>query len=51
MTAVIVDILPKFKSLTSAQKRKLENRMKLLSTVTKEIQKSADALPQSLVQE
>ena len=51
MAAVIVDILPKFKSLTSAQKRKLENRMKLLSTVTKEIQKSADALPESLVQE
>ncbi len=51
MTTVIVDILPKFKTLTAAQKRKLENRMKLLSTVTKEIQKSADALPSSLVQE
>ena len=51
MTAVIVDVLPKLKSLTAAQKRKLENRMKLLSTVTKEIQKSADALPSSLVQD
>jgi hypothetical protein len=51
MAAVIIDILPKFKSLTVAQKRKLENRMKILSSVTKEIQKSADALPASLVQE
>ena len=51
MAAVIVDVLPKFKSLTAAQKRKLENRMRMLSTVTKEIQKSADALPSSLVQE
>jgi hypothetical protein len=43
MMAVIGDIVPKFKSLTSTQKRKLENRIKLLSTVTKEIQKSSEA--------
>jgi hypothetical protein len=44
MVAVVGDIVPKFKNLTSMQKRKIENRIKLLSTVTKEIQKSSDAL-------
>ena len=44
MMAVVGDIVPKFKSLTSMQKRKLENRIKLLSSVTKEIQKSSEAL-------
>ena len=44
MTAVVSDIVPKFKSLTSGLKRKLENRIKMLSSVTKEIQKSSDAL-------
>ncbi len=44
MMTVVSDVLPKFKSLTSMQKRKLENRIKLLSTVTKEIQKSSEAL-------
>ena len=44
MTAVIGDVMPKFKNLTSQQKHKLENRIKLLSSVTKEIQKSSDAL-------
>jgi hypothetical protein len=44
MMAVVGDVVPKFKSLTSQQKRKLENRIKLLSTVTKEIQKSSEAL-------
>jgi hypothetical protein len=44
MMAVVVDVMPKFKSLTSAQKNKLENRIKLLSSVTKEIQKSSEAL-------
>ena len=48
MTAVVADIVPKFKNLTSAQKRKLENRIKMLSTVTKEIQKSSDALSAAL---
>jgi hypothetical protein len=49
MMSVISDILPKFKSLTTFQKRKLENRIKLLSSVTKEIQKSAEALSVSAV--
>lgn len=44
MIVVIMDVMPKFKSLTSQQKRKLENRIKLLSSVTKEIQKSSEAL-------
>jgi hypothetical protein len=44
MMAIVGDIMPKFKSLTSNQKRKLENRIKLLSSVTREIQKSSDAL-------
>ncbi len=44
MTAVIGDVMPKFKNLTSQQKRKLENRIKLLSNITREIQKSSEAL-------
>lgn len=44
MMAVVGDVVPKFKNLTSQQKRKLENRIKLLSSVTKEIQKSSEAL-------
>jgi len=44
MTAIIGDVMPKFKNLTANQKRKLENRIKLLSSVTKEIQKSSEAL-------
>jgi hypothetical protein len=48
LTLIVVDIMPKFKSLTSKQKRKLENRIKLLSNVTKEIQKSSDALSAAL---
>jgi hypothetical protein len=48
LTLVVVDIMPKFKSLTSKQKRKLENRIKLLSNVTKEIQKSSEALSAAL---
>jgi hypothetical protein len=48
LTLIVVDIMPKFKSLTSKQKRKLENRIKLLSNVTKEIQKSSDSLSAAL---
>ena len=44
MTAIIEDVMPKFKNLTSQQKQKLENRIKLLSSITKEIQKSSEAL-------
>jgi hypothetical protein len=48
MMSVVGDVVPKFKSLTTNQKRKLENRIKLLSSVTKEIQKSSDALSAAL---
>jgi hypothetical protein len=44
LMAVVGDVVPKFKNLTSLQKRKLENRIKLLSNITKEIQKSSEAL-------
>ncbi len=48
MMAVVEDVVPKFKSLTNMQKRKLENRIKLLSGITKEIQKSSEALSAAL---
>ena len=48
MMAVVGDVVPKFKSLTSMQKRKLENRIKLLSSITKEIQKSSEALSSAM---
>jgi hypothetical protein len=41
---VIKDVMPKFKSLTSLQKRKIEERIKFLSAVTNEIQKISGAL-------
>jgi hypothetical protein len=44
MMAVVGDVVPKFKGLTSAAKRKVENRIKFLSSLTKEMQKSSDAL-------
>jgi hypothetical protein len=44
MITVTADIIPKFKNLTNTQKRKLENRIKFISTITKEIQKSSEAL-------
>ena len=44
MMAVVSDVVPKFKNLTANQKHKLENRIKLLSSITKEIQKSSEAL-------
>jgi len=44
MIAVVGDVMPKFKGLTSAAKKKVENRIKFLSSVTKEMQKSSDAL-------
>ena len=44
MITVIEDVMPKFKLLTSAQKRKVEGRIKFLSAITKEMQKIAKAL-------
>jgi len=47
MMAAVGDVVPKFKSLTIMEKRKLENRIKLLSSA-KEIQISSDALSAAL---
>jgi hypothetical protein len=47
MLVVVEDVLPKFKQLTSGQKRKIENRIKFLSQVTKEMQKISSALATS----
>lgn len=44
MINVVKDIMPKFKQLTSAYRRKIENRMKFLSSVTKEMQKVSKAI-------
>jgi hypothetical protein len=41
---VAEDVVPKFKQLTSAQKRKIENRVSFLSAVTAELQKMSKAL-------
>jgi hypothetical protein len=51
MMAVVGDVVPKFKSLTNMQKRKLENRIKVLSSITKEIQKSSEALSAAMSNE
>jgi hypothetical protein len=44
MLAVIPDLLLKFRNLTSAKKSKIEDRIKFLSIVTKEMQRSSDFL-------
>jgi hypothetical protein len=44
MLDVIPDLLPKFRNLTSAKKSKIEDRMKFLSIVTKEMQRNSDSL-------
>lgn len=49
MISVIYDVMPKFKTLTSMHKRKIESRIKTLLSITKEVQKSADSLPASIV--
>jgi len=43
MICVMKDTMPKFKQLTSAHRKKIENRMKFLSAVTNEIQKISNA--------
>ncbi len=43
MICVMRDVMPKFKQLTSARRREIENRMKFLSSVTQEIQKISKA--------
>lgn len=47
MIYVMKDAMPKFKQLTSAHRKKIENRMKFLSSVTKEIQKISNAFSES----
>ena len=41
---VAEDIMPKFKQLTNTHRRKIENRIKFLSSVTKEMQKISKTL-------
>jgi hypothetical protein len=43
MVSVIKDVMPKFKQLTSAHRRKIENRIEFLSSVTNEMQKISKA--------
>jgi len=49
MIHVVKDIIPKFKQLTDVYRRKIEYRIKLLSSVTKELQKISDAFSTALV--
>lgn len=44
MISIIKDVMPKFKQLTSVHRQKIENRIRFLSAVTKELQKIAKAL-------
>jgi energy-converting hydrogenase A subunit M len=43
MICVIKDAMPKFKQLTSAHRKKIEDRMNFLSSVTNELQKISKA--------
>ena len=47
MICVLADAVPKFKQLTSAQRRKIEDRMKFLSSVTQEMQKISKAFAEA----
>jgi hypothetical protein len=51
LVEVVQDVMPKFKQLTSAQRRKIENRIKFLSSVTKEAQKISKTLSATAPQE
>ncbi len=44
LITLIPEFLPKLKDFTSAHKNKIEGQIKFLSTVTKEMQRSSDAL-------
>jgi len=44
LISIIEDVMPKFKQFTGAQKKKVENRIKFLSAITKEMQKISKAL-------
>jgi hypothetical protein len=41
MISVLEDVMPKFKQLTTAYRQRIENRIKFLSLVTRELQKIA----------
>jgi hypothetical protein len=43
MICAIKDVVPKFKQLTSAHRRKIEDRMEFISSVTNELQKISKA--------
>jgi hypothetical protein len=43
MISVIEDVMPKFKQFTTAHRQKIEDRIKFLSAVTKELQKISKA--------
>jgi hypothetical protein len=43
MISVVKDVMPKFEQLTKAHREKIENRIKFLSSVTKELQKISKA--------
>ncbi len=45
---IIQDVVPKFKQLTSAEKRKVESRIKFLSAITKEMQKISNTLSSAI---
>ncbi len=44
LVMVVRDAIPKFKQLTNQQKKKVENRIKFLSAITKDMQKISSAL-------
>jgi len=44
LVVVVRDAIPKFKQLTNAHKRKVENRIKFLSAITKDMQKISGAI-------
>jgi hypothetical protein len=44
MVGIVKDVLPKIKLLINAYRQKIEERMKFLSSVTKEVQKISKAL-------
>ncbi len=45
---IVQDIIPKFKQLTGLQKRKVENRIKFLSAITKEMQRISNGLSSAI---
>ncbi len=51
MIQVMSDVIPKFKRLTGAHKREIENRIKFLSSITKELQKISKALSMATTQQ